>query len=57
MDAKSILHLSKLSEKVRAPANVYNSVPVQETAKYRAKFGWPPVSDVAAVTKPRRETR
>jgi len=28
----------------------------QETAKHRAKFGWPPVSDVAAVTKPRRET-
>ena len=22
-----------------------------------AKFGWPPVSDVAAVTKARRETR
>jgi len=22
-----------------------------------AKFGWPPVSDVAAVTKPKRETR
>jgi len=33
------------------------SVPVQETAKHRAKFGWPPVSDVAAVTKARRETR
>jgi len=33
-------------------------------AKYRwrplfnaAKFGWPSVSDVAAVTKPRRKTR
>jgi len=34
------------------------SVAAQETAKHRAKFGWPPVSDVAAVlTKPRRETR
>ena len=33
---------------------IYN-VPAQETAKYRAKYGWPPVSDVAAVTKPRRE--
>jgi len=31
-------------------------VPAQETAKHRAKFGWRPVSDVAAVTKPRRET-
>ena len=33
------------------------SVPAQETAKHRAKFGWLPLSDVAAVTKPRRETR
>ena len=35
--------------------NVYN-VPAQERAKHRAKFGWPAVSDIAAVTKPRRET-
>jgi len=27
---------------------VYN-VPAQETAKHRAQFGWPPVSDIAAV--------
>ena len=33
------------------------SVPAQETAKHRAKFAWPAVSDVAAVRKPRRETR
>jgi len=33
------------------------TVATQETAKHRAKFGWPPVSEVAAVTKPRRETR
>ena len=32
------------------------SVPVQETAKNRAKFGWLPLSDVAAVTLPRRLT-
>jgi len=32
-------------------------MPAQETAKHRAKFGWAPVSDVAAVTKARRETR
>jgi len=32
---------------------VYN-VPAQETAKHRAKFGWPPVSDIPAVTKARR---
>ena len=31
------------------------SVPAQKTTKHRAKFSWPPVSDVAAVTKPRRE--
>jgi len=29
----------------------------QETAKHHAKFGWPPLSDLGAVTKPRRETR
>jgi len=33
------------------------NVPAQETAKHRAKFGWPRVSDVAAATKRRRETR
>jgi len=27
------------------------SAPSQETAKHHAKFGWPPVSDVGAVTK------
>jgi len=41
---------------VRAPPQMY-SVPAQETAKDRAKFCWPQVSDVAAVTKPRRENR
>ena len=35
---------------------IYN-VPARETAQHRARFGWPPASDVAAVTKPRRETR
>jgi len=39
----------------RAPKNVYRySVPAQETAKHR---GWPPVNNVAAVKKARRETR
>jgi len=28
------------------------SVAAQETAKHRAKFAWPPVSDVGAVSKP-----
>jgi len=40
-----------------SPRKYINSAPVQETAKRRARFGWPPVSDVAAVTKPRCETR
>jgi len=32
------------------------SVPAHETARHLAKFCWPPLSDVGAVTKPRRET-
>jgi len=39
------------------PRKCIYSVPAQKTAKRRAKFGWPPVSDVAAATKPRCETR
>jgi len=57
LDAKWILHLAKFRYGVRVPENEYNSVPAQETAKDRAKFGWLPLSDVAAVTPPRRETR
>ena len=30
-------------------------IPAQETTEDRAKFGWPPESGVAAVTKPKRE--
>ena len=32
------------------------NVPAQETAKRRAKFGWPPMSDIGAPTKARGET-
>jgi len=39
----------------KSPQKCIYSVPSQEKAKDRAKFGWPPVSDVAAATKPRRE--
>ena len=35
--------------------NIY-SLLAQITAKHRAKFGWLPLSDIAAVTKPRRES-
>jgi len=39
------------------PAKMYiYSVPAQEMAKHCAKFGWLPLSDVAAVTKPRHKT-
>jgi len=40
----------------KSPRKCIYSVPAQETAKHRAKFGWPPVTDVAGVTKARRKT-
>jgi len=46
----------RISLGTRAP-DMYYSVPAQETAKHRTKFGCPPLSDVGAVTKPRRNTR
>jgi len=56
LDVKSILHGAKFRQG-QEPPKVCTYVPAQETTKDRAKFGWPPVSDVAAVTKPRPETR
>jgi len=47
---------SKIPSGGKSPQKCICYVPAQETAKDRAKFGWPPVSDVAALTKPRRET-
>ena len=41
----------------KSPRKCIYSVAAQETSKHRAKFGWPPVSDVVAVTKARRRTR
>ena len=41
----------------KSPRQCIYSVPAQEMAKHHAKFGWLPFSDVAAVTKPREETR
>jgi len=35
---------------------IYNA-PAQKTAKHHVKYGWPPVSDVGAVTKPKGEIR
>ena len=40
----------------KSPRKCIYSVPAQKTARDHAKFGWPLVSDGAAVTKPRRET-
>jgi len=39
-----------------SPRKCIHSTAAQETAKHPAKFRWPPVNNVAAVTKPRRET-
>jgi len=41
----------------KSPRKCIYSGPAQETAKHHAKFCWPPVSDVAAVMKLKRETR
>jgi len=41
----------------KSPQKYIYSIPVQETAEHRATFGWPPLSDIGTVTKPRRETR
>jgi len=38
------------------PLKCIHSVLAQEMAKHPAKFGWLPLTEVAAVTKPRRET-
>jgi len=49
--------VGKIPLEHNSPQQCIYSLPAQETAKYRAKFRWHPVSDVAAVTKPRRESR
>ena len=49
--------LGKFLSGGKSPQNCIYSVSAQETAKHRAKIGVTPVSDVAAVTLPRRETR
>ena len=56
LDVKWILHRAKFCQGATEPKKCIYSVVAQETAKHRAKFGWPPVSDVAAVKKARHET-
>ena len=46
----------KILSVARALENVYIVLPAQETAKHCTNVGSPPVSDVAAVTKAKRET-
>jgi len=52
-DVKWILRLAKF----HSPRKCIFGVAAQETVKHRAKFCWSPMSDVAAATKPRRESR
>jgi len=54
-----MLHLPKFRYGARTPKGPHHvyGVPAQKTAKHHAKFGWLPLSDVAAVMKPKRETR
>jgi len=52
-----IIIITRMSASAQRDDRSVYSVPVQETAKHRAKFGWLPLIDVAAVTKPTRETR
>jgi len=47
----------KIPQWGKNPRKCIYSVPAQEMAKHRAKFGWLPLSNVAAVTLPRHETR
>ena len=47
----------KIPSGSKIPQKCTYHIIAQETAKHRAKFGWPSVSDVAAVTKEGRETR
>jgi len=46
----------KIPLRSKSPRKCIYNLPAQETAEQCAKFGWTPLSDVAAVTKPRRET-
>ena len=43
----------KIPLRGKSPRKCIYSVQAQETARHRAKFGWLPLNDVAAVMKPR----
>ena len=48
---------AKIPLRDKNPRKCIYSVAAQEMVKHRAKFGWLPLSDVVAITKPKRETR
>jgi len=50
------LHLAKFRYGATAAQKCICSLAAQVRTKRCAKFGWIPLSDVAAVTKPRRES-
>jgi len=50
------LEIGRLEIGRQANDRLHINVAAQETAKRRAKFGWPPMSDIGAPTKARRET-
>jgi len=47
----------KIPLRGKNPRKYVYIVPAQQTAKHHAKFDSLPLSDVAAITKPKRETR
>ena len=55
-DAKWILHVAKFRYEATATENENVCIVYQPRALPIWKFGWPTVSDVAAVTLPRRKT-
>ena len=57
LNSLDIASMTITNNRGKVPEKCIYSVPAQETAKHRAKFGCHPVNNVAAVTKPRRETR
>jgi len=54
---QSQFYTGKILLRGNSPGKCIYNVPAQETAKHHEKFGWLPLIDVAAVTKPRLETR
>jgi len=56
LECRAVQPVQELVQDLDAKSILY-TVPAQQTVKHRAKLGWLPMSDVAAVKIPRRETR